>query len=475
MNKTKSKDSSFPIVTVFTHFFKIALLSFRKNSSPSANVLMGLFFFLTCIYVKLFSVKHFYFKKIDFYDTLIISSILALTLFSLIYFVFAIPETLKLKNYENRLKLCHITNGLGDGPNLVSVYNDGKFKEKLVFKANGVSLSDFESKKSNISTAFGKIVSSLELGKNREFIEMTLTQRELPGKILYSDFKDQKLKPLSFFVGESMDGRLSQNLSELPHLLISGTSGGGKSNFFRQCLVCLIKSTPHIQLYLLDLKMGIEVVEFSELPCVRIAKDEAEAVSYLKMIELEMKNRFRYLEKTKKKRITPYDSPFDTIVIAIDEASVLFGKERPGSPKKELIDSARVSLETLSKLSRAAGIHLILATQKAVKDAIDTKVLENLQGRMVFKMMSTQGSTVALGNKRAQDLDNIKGRGIWQNGTMEVEVQTPFLTDECLMTEIEKITAIYKNGERQLRGDLFKPKTSDIEKKKELLDKIVES
>jgi DNA segregation ATPase FtsK/SpoIIIE-like protein len=104
--------------------------------------------------------------------------------------------------------------------------------------------------------------------------------------------------------------------------LIAGTSGGGKSNFFRQALIGLLKSSPHLQLYLLDLKKGIEVVEFQDLPNVRIAADEATAVQVLKSVHAEMEKRFIYLMENKKKKINPIKDQKDLIVVAIDEADL---------------------------------------------------------------------------------------------------------------------------------------------------------
>jgi S-DNA-T family DNA segregation ATPase FtsK/SpoIIIE len=255
--------------------------------------------------------------------------------------------------------------------------------------------------------------------------------------------------------------------------LIAGSTGGGKSNFFRQVVLSLLKNSKHIQFYLLDLKRGIEVVEFSDLPNVRIAKDEKEAVSYLEKIVLEMKARFKYLEENRKKKIVPEQDNKDLIVVAVDEASVLFGKERAGSENKEYIDKARDHIDELAKLARAAGIHLILATQKPVKESIDTKVLENLQGRMAFRMQSVAGSNVALGNKRAIELSDIKGRGIWQNGTFESEVQTPRLTDELLESELETIKKDFQEGRRRLQGEMFSTTDSKSNEEKSAIFSIV--
>ena len=104
-------------------------------------------------------------------------------------------------------------------------------------------------------------------------------------------------KPYTFVVGESYRGTLTQTIRTLPHLMIAGTTYGGKSIFFKQVLLGMLRSSSNLQLYLLDLKRGVEVSEFKSLPNVKIAKDEMESVSLLYGIRDEMTKRFIYLEQ----------------------------------------------------------------------------------------------------------------------------------------------------------------------------------
>lgn len=371
------------------------------------------------------------------------------------FLIMGLPAMLKNIKYQNIFKTLAITNGAGDFPEVINVVDLGKDRELIHFKAKGVSVSEFENKKGNFATAFGKIASEVRLGANRKVVEVLLSGKELTKLIKFESLMDKYKDAYSFIVGESLENVITQKIDSLPHLLIAGSTGGGKSNFFRQVVLSLLKNSKHIQFYLLDLKRGIEVVEFSGLPNVKIALDEKEAVFLLEKIVQEMKSRFKYLEENRKKKIVPGLDNKDLIVIAVDEASVLFGKERADSDNKEYIDKARDYIDDLAKLARAAGIHLILATQKPVKDSIDTKVLENLQGRMAFRMQSVAGSNVALGNKRAIELSDIKGRGIWQTGTFETEVQTPLLTDEVLEDELAAIKKDFDEGRRRILGKMF--------------------
>jgi DNA segregation ATPase FtsK/SpoIIIE-like protein len=125
-------------------------------------------------------------------------------------------------------------------------------------------------------------------------------------------------------------------------------------------------------------------------------------------------------------------------VVGIDEASVLYGKTSIKS-KSAQVTKARELTDEIAKLARAAGIHLVIATQKALKESLDTKTLENLTGRMIFKMSTLAGSTTSLGNVRAYHLPDIKGRGIWAGGNKYIEVQTPYLSESELDDECKEI------------------------------------
>jgi S-DNA-T family DNA segregation ATPase FtsK/SpoIIIE len=157
----------------------------------------------------------------------------------------------------------------------------------------------------------------------------------------------------------------------------------------------------------------------------------------LKKVKDEMDRRFEYLEKTGNKEIIPARDKMDKIVVGIDEASVLYSKVKANATKAHLINTAREYTDELAKLARAAGIHLIFATQKVSKETIDTKVQENIGGRVCFRMNTMTNSVTVLGNKRAFELPDIKGRAVWASGNEFLEIQAPFLEDEELKSEIE--------------------------------------
>jgi len=209
--------------------------------------------------------------------------------------------------------------------------------------------------------------------------------------------------------------------------------------------------------------MGVEVKEFSELSNVEVAKNEIEAVNILSDLKDEMNRRFLYLEKTGHKYIEPKRDKMDLIVVGIDEASVLYGKEKGDSSKKKIMLKARELTDDLSKLARAAGIHLIFATQKVTKETIDTKVQENIGGRMCFKMNSIPGSVTVLGNQKAHNLPDIKGRAIWTTGNKFIEVQAPFISENDIKEEIELINVLRLSGKHKNFAEMIKIRVDEKE------------
>ncbi len=343
---------------------------------------------------------------------------------------------LKRKKLQKNLDAVGLSNAQGLTPKVIREIELDENKSKLLITAKGVGLERFEGKKSDLESSFERIVERMSISQNRKTVEILLCKKELRKMLSFYEAVAALSRPYSFLVGDSANGLLVVDIRDLPHLLIAGSTGGGKSAFFRQMFVCLLRCSRHIQVYLIDLKRGVEVKEFAQLPNVRIAKDEAEAVQLLQALKDEMQRRFVFMEKNSLKKIDPNLHKKDLIVVGIDEASVLYGKTSVSKAKKELVAKARDLTDELAKLARAAGIHLVIATQKAIKESLDTKALENLTGRMIFKMSTHAGSNTALGNVKAYSLPDIKGRGIWAGGNQYIEIQAPYLSeaeldDEC--------------------------------------------
>lgn len=382
----------------------------------------------------------------------------------------------RIVRYQRELKHIGLKSATGSEPQVVDVEEPAPFKKKILIASQGIGLDQYLSRKSDLEASFGAIVEEIRISpKSRKLVEIALAEKELPTLVSYKDCASRLTEPHSFLIGESLGGVIAQPIRSLPHLLIAGTSGNGKSVFFNQTLISLMKTSPHIQLYLLDLKLGVEVKAYSELPNVRIAKDADEAVNLLQAVVTEMTKRFKYLEKSGRKLIDPVRDKRDLIVVGVDEASVLYKKKSGDRGAKEATNFARELTDEITKLGRAAGIHLIAATQKVTTKTIETDVQENIGGRLCFRVGTLQGSNTVLGNKMAYELPAVKGRAIWNSGNDFIEVQTPYLSEAMIEKEISTFKEEFSSGTRKCLQKMVTDKEEEIEKAEEVQSQVLDS
>ena len=352
--------------------------------------------------------------------------------------------------YQKLFQLSGLTNPFNETPKLLNIEKIDPYRTRYTLDNNGVSLKVFQDNAHRIEAAFGVPVESIQYGKSSKRILLVLSKVTMPDSVSYNNLaSSQTLPEESFFLGVGETGPLTQKITELPHMLIAGSTGSGKSVFFKQALMGLLESSQHIQMYLIDLKGGLEMTDFAESPNVKVIKTIDEAVTLLKQVNSEMKKRFDYLEQKGLKSLVPGRDKKDRIVVAVDESSVLY-MNRPRTDKDYGASvEARQLADSIAKLARAAGIHLLLATQKLDKQVIPTSVSENISGRMAFRANSLQGSMVVLGTKEAMELPEIPGRGIWSFGTKKLTLQAPFIDEKSIRARCKVLAEEFKSGKRK--------------------------
>lgn len=339
-------------------------------------------------------------------------------------------------------------NGRTPGPLYRDALSHGR--TLVMLDGRGVPKIRFDEKKDDLEAIFDKKIESIKPGKKPSRIQLIFTEHSLPESVTYDELKRASgLSPYSFYVGMAAEGPIMQCVSDLPHMLITGSTGNGKSVFFKQALMGLLESSPHLQMYLIDLKNGLEMADFAEAPNVEIAKTMDDAVNTLKLLKAEMQRRFEYLEAKGYKELVPSRDKMDRIIVAVDEASVLYMKRNRHDPEYKQALEARTLADSLAKLSRAAGINLILATQKLSSEVLPTSVTENIAGRMCFRTESLHGSLLVLGNKDATSLPDIRGRGIWSTGNRQTIIQAPYASETEARDLSKRVAAEIASGSRK--------------------------
>jgi DNA segregation ATPase FtsK/SpoIIIE, S-DNA-T family len=339
--------------------------------------------------------------------------------------------------------------------------HDPEFLEKILmdFGVNGnikkvshgpvVTLNEFEpaagikvSKIINLSDDIARNTSSESAriatipGSNTVGIELPNNTREnvyLSEILNNSDFKKKDIK-LPIALGKNISGKpVVGDLATMPHLLIAGTTGSGKSVCINTIILSLLyRHTPDkCKFILIDPKM-LELSTYEGIPHLLcpVITEAKKAASVLGWVVKEMESRYRLMTKEGVRNIDGYNTkhklPMPYIVVVVDEMSDLMlvaGKEIENYIQK------------LSQMARAAGIHIIMATQRPSVDVITGTIKANFPTRISFQVTSKIDSRTILGEQGAEQLLG-KGDMLYMSSANRiVRIHAPFVSDN----EIEKI------------------------------------
>ena len=247
------------------------------------------------------------------------------------------------------------------------------------------------------------------------------------------DFKKKDIK-LPIALGKNISGKpVVGDLASMPHLLIAGTTGSGKSVCINTIILSLLyRHTPDkCKFILIDPKM-LELSTYEGIPHLLcpVITEAKKAASVLGWVVKEMESRYRLMTKEGVRNIDGYNIkhklPMPYIVVVVDEMSDLMlvaGKEIENYIQK------------LSQMARAAGIHIIMATQRPSVDVITGTIKANFPTRISFQVTSKIDSRTILGEQGAEQLLG-KGDMLYMSSANRiVRIHAPFVSDN----EIEKI------------------------------------
>ena len=340
-------------------------------------------------------------------------------------------------------------------------YVDPKFLEKILldFGVSGnikkvshgpvVTLNEFEpaagvkvSKIINLSDDIARNTSSESAristipGRNTIGIELPNLSREsvyLSEILNHPDFKKKDIR-LPIALGNNISGiPIIGDLAAMPHLLIAGTTGSGKSVCINTIILSLLyRHTPDkCKFILIDPKM-LELSTYEGIPHLLcpVITEAKKAASVLGWVVKEMESRYRLMTKDGVKNIDGYNAkhklPMPYIVVVVDEMSDLMlvaGKE------------IEIYIQKLSQMARAAGIHIIMATQRPSVDVITGTIKANFPTRISFQVTSKIDSRTILGEQGAEQLLG-KGDMLYMSSANKiVRIHAPFVSEN----EIERI------------------------------------
>ena len=386
--------------------------------------------------------ENFSFKKEPISDTKIVK-------FKLPTIDFLKKPTKKERESSSEVKI--------NGNTLEKILLDFGVEGKIKKISNGpvVTLNEFEpapgvkvSKIINLSEDIARNTSSESAriatipGSSSVGIELPKSFREnvyLSEIISSNDFSKKNIK-LPIALGKNISGLpITGDLSSMPHLLIAGTTGSGKSVCINTIILSLLYRHPpeKCKFILIDPKM-LELSTYEGIPHLLcpVITEAKRAASVLGWVVKEMESRYRLMTRVGVRNIDGYNEKHKVsmpyIVVIVDEMSDLM-----------LVASKEIEnyIQKLSQMARAAGIHIIMATQRPSVDVITGTIKANFPTRISFQVTSKIDSRTILGEQGAEQLLG-KGDMLYMSSANRiVRIHAPYVSEN----EIEKINNFLRN------------------------------
>lgn len=324
---------------------------------------------------------------------------------------------------KDQLQCIGLVNHAGVPPDLLRKRRDKDNPRVTVweFRNNSIPLQEWEKRQAAIETALGLTIVKLAYakGKSRVLVYAVSAGDDLPEVLKW---KDSYLSPKSFVLvlGESYTGPVTVNLANIPHILLGGSTGSGKSVLLKLLLMQSIRKGAEV--YIADFKGGVDFPKVWHQKC-RMCFTEEDLLYTLGQLVAVLEYRKGRLAETGCPNLDAYNEAtgdnLPRLVFACDEVAELLDKTGRSKEEKEQLAQIENRLATLARLGRAFGIHLILATQRPDANILPGQIKNNLDFRVCGRADNVL-SQIILDNTSAADQipKDARGRFITGDGTV---------------------------------------------------------
>ncbi len=285
--------------------------------------------------------------------------------------------------------------------------------------------------KCNVSINNDDFIYSIKMEKAVE------TPTLVPFKLVYTKAKDG----VKLAIGVRGDEIIYIDFKSVPHLLIGGATGWGKSIFTKGLILQILHNYPSSELELFDFKAGIELGDFKDLKQTKtfIVKPH-EASDEIERIYNEIEQRFDVITNAKCRDIFEYNSKSNNKMqyrfVIIEEFTILL----------DIQEELSVILTKALAIARATGTYFIFTSQRFSADIIDSKIKANIDNRVCFHVADSMNSKIILDSPGAEQLQH-KGRAILSQSGQKQEFQSFYATK----SDIERMTKRYFEDKKAIK------------------------
>lgn len=420
---------------------------------------------LIIVYVALLCMNIISFVKFHSCIPIIIYTLIIAVIIGIIETIIEYPVKKKRKAFNRIFKEMKFQSADNKYPNYLYETVISDFATMYSFSTL-IPLNIWTSKKELLEMYMNlKIIDIKQDETNNRIINLIAETEPLPNCINWNDdFIDVENNILNIGVG--CYGVVGMDLEKHPHSFIAGETGSGKSNILK----CLIYQAlaKNYEVILIDFKRGVSFSSFSN--SVDIYYDYKDVIKILRDMVTETTNRLDKFRNAKVDNIIEYNEISGDYlkrkIIFIDELAELL-KTRD----KEISNILNDSIETLTRLSRAVGIHLIMGIQRPDSTVINGQIKNNVSYRVCGRFVDKEPSRIMLGNDIASTIPNIKGRFIIKDNDLQ-EIQSFYYSKNKYSTYNEP-EYIFPDYDTELIDDGRNDIDIDIDIKEETTEEIV--
>lgn len=327
------------------------------------------------------------------------------------------------KCIHDNLQRIGFINSAGETPLLTARYmdNTNPHIEVLEFEANGIPLTEWENKREKIEAALNIHAVKIREGesKRRILLHCVPAGNGLP-KVLHWEERFLSKDSFVLVLGESLTGRVTVNLAQIPHILLGGSTGSGKSVLLKLLLMQCIQKGAVV--FIADFKGGVDFPDVWHSQC-EIITGEKELLNLLASLEDELEHRKHRLKDAGCPNLDTYNSrtgaALRRMVFACDEVAEVLDKTGLDKQGKELVAQIESKLSVIARQGRAFGIHLILATQRPDANILAGQIRNNLDCRVCGRADNVLSQIILDSTDAAERIPkDAQGRFLLHDGTV---------------------------------------------------------
>ena len=324
---------------------------------------------------------------------------------------------------KDQLQCIGLVNHAGMPPELLRKHRDRDNPRVTVweFRNQSIPLQEWENKRLAIETALGITIIKLAYakGKSRVLVYAVSAGDDLPEVLKW---KESYLSPKSFVLvlGESYTGPVTVNLAHIPHILLGGSTGSGKSALLKLLLIQALHKGAEV--YIADFKGGVDFPKVWHEKC-RMCFTEEDLRYTLDQLVAVLEYRKSVFKALGCPNIDAYneaaESSLPRLIFACDEVAEMLDKTGADNERKKLLAQIENKLSTIARQGRAFGIHLILATQRPDATIIPGQIRNNMDFRICGRADSVLSQIILDNTSAAEQIPkDARGRFITGDGTV---------------------------------------------------------